>query len=113
MKCLECQELLQQRLDGALSADSEAMEQHLSECAGCREQHLAALRLLGGLKALPKPQPAPGFAQALAAGVLRDRRQRRAKVQRRVYLTVALAASVMLMLILAYYWLPRTGTNEG
>jgi hypothetical protein len=113
MKCLECQELLQQRLDGEPVTDAAALEQHLNECAACREQHLAALRLLDGLKALPKPQPPPGFAQTLAAEVLRDRRQRRAKVQRGVYVTVGLAASVMLMLILAYYWLPRSGPIEA
>ena len=56
MNCLECQNLLQQRLDGDRIAESDALEQHLNQCAGCRDQHTASLRLLDGLKELPRPQ---------------------------------------------------------
>lgn len=112
MNCLECQELVQKRLDGDGVAASEALEQHLNQCAVCREQHAASVRLFAGLKALPRPRPAPGLAQALGAKVIQDRRQRRDKLGRRVFLTMALAASVMLMLLLAYYWLPGTGNGK-
>ena len=107
MNCLDCQELLQRRLDGERIATDAALDQHLSQCATCREQHAAALRLLDGLAALPKPKPSAGLAQALTVKVLQDRQQRRAKWQRRVVLTMALAASVMLILLSALYWLPR------
>jgi hypothetical protein len=106
MKCLECQELLQRRLDGE-SIASAALEQHLLECASCREQHLAVARLLEGLKELPSPQTPAGLPHSLTATILRDRRQRRDKLRRQVFLTAALAASVMLVLFLAYYWMPR------
>jgi predicted anti-sigma-YlaC factor YlaD len=108
MNCLECQELLQKRLDGDRSAGPEALDRHLSECAVCRELHAGAACLLEGLKRMPQPKLAPGFAQTLAAQVIRDRRQRREKMRRRVFLTVALAASVLLTLLLAYQWMPRT-----
>ncbi len=108
MNCLECQELLQKRLDGERSASSEVLERHLSECPACRELHAGAVCLLEGLKQMPQAKLAPGFTQALAAAVIRDRRQRREKMRRRVFMTVALAASVLLVLLLAYQWMPRT-----
>src|SRR5205809_335912 len=104
MNCLECQELLQRRLDGERLSTPEALEQHWNQCATCREQHTAALRLLEGLPHLPKPMLAANFAQSMAAEVLHDRRQRQHKMRRRVFVTMALAASVVLMLLAAYVW---------
>ena len=111
MNCLECQELLQRRLDGERIA-SEALDRHLSECAACREQHGGAVRLLAGLKRVPKATLPTDFAQSMAAQVMRDRRHRREKMRRRVVLTMALAASVLLMLFAAYYWMPGPGHDE-
>jgi len=108
MNCLECQELLQQRLDGEAIAAAEALEQHLNQCATCREQHTAAARLLEGLKELPRTSPASGFARAIGAQVMQDRRQRRDKLRRRVLVTTALAASVLAILLLSTFWLPRS-----
>ena len=107
MNCRECQELLQRRLDGERLPALETLEQHLTQCAACRSQHAAALRLLDGLPRLPKAQLAPNFAQAMTADVLFDRRNRQQKMRRRVAMTMSLAASVMLMLVAAYYWVPR------
>jgi hypothetical protein len=112
MNCLECQDLLQKRLDGERIAASEGLERHLSECAACRELHAGAVCLLEGLKRIPQSRPTPGFAQDLAAAVMKDRRQRREKMRHRVFVTVALAASVLLMLLLAYQWIPRTGPQQ-
>lgn len=108
MNCLECQDLLQERLDGRSIAESAEVDAHLSQCATCREQHAAALRLLEGLKEMPRPSVPSGLAQSLAAAVISDRRQRRDKTRRRVFVTMALAASVLLVLFMAYYWIPRT-----
>lgn len=107
MNCLECQDLLQRRLDGE-SIDTPALERHLHDCSACREQHAGAIRLLEGLRELPRPSLPTGFAKALAGEVIRDRRRRRDHLRRRVYLTVALAASVMAILLVGYNWLPRT-----
>ena len=112
MNCLECQELLQKRLNGERVGASAALDQHLSQCATCREQHASAVLLLEGLQQLPKPKLAPGFAQSLAVRVLLDRRQRQQKVRRRLFVTMALAASVLFMLFAAYYWIPRTGPEQ-
>ena len=107
MNCLESQELLQRRLDGERLPAQVALEQHLNQCATCREQHGAALRLLEGLPHLSKDRLAPYFANAMTAEVIFDRRQRQHKMRRRVFATMARAASVLMMLIAAYYWVPR------
>jgi hypothetical protein len=106
MNCPECQDLLQRKLDGE-TVGGEALEFHLSQCATCREQHLAAQRLVEGLQQLPTPQLPAHFASSVVSEVLLDRRQRRNKMQRRVLVTMALAASVVLMLLAAYWWIPR------
>jgi hypothetical protein len=111
MNCLECRELLQKCMDGE-SISGQALEPHLSECPACREQHAAGLRLLEALKQLPNPKPPADFAQWMVVQVMRDRKNRQQKIRRRVFVTMALAASVLLMLMLAYYRLPPT-RNEG
>ena len=111
MNCLECREQLQKRMDGELVA-SQVLEQHLNQCATCREQHVAAQRLLDALKHLPNPKPSANFAQSMVTQVIRDRWHRQQRVRRRVFVTMGLAASVLFMLMLAYYWLPRTEKND-
>jgi hypothetical protein len=108
MNCLECQELLQKRLDGERIAATEALDQHLNECATCREQHAAALLLLDGIQQVPRPKTSANLTASIVAEVMRDRRQRQDKMRRRVVVTMALAASVLLMLLAGYYWLPRS-----
>jgi hypothetical protein len=106
MNCLECQELLQQRLDGERLAPTEALDRHLNECATCGELHAASLRLLEGIKQLPAPKAPANFTKSILAQVMRDRRQRQDKMRRRIVVTIALAASVLLMLAAGYYFLP-------
>src|SRR6478736_2497819 len=110
MNCLECHEWLHERLDGHPVSEQieQQIELHIAQCTACREQHAAGQLLLDGLKEMPRPAMPPGFAQVLAGTVIRDRRQRREKLRRRVFVTMALAASVMLMLFAAYYWIPHT-----
>lgn len=103
MKCLDCQELLQRRLDGALVADDDKeLERHLAGCVSCREQHATATRLLQGLARMQAPLPPPELARHLSAAILSDRVQRRRRMTRRLYVTAALAASVFLMLLVSY-----------
>jgi hypothetical protein len=107
MNCLECRELLHKRLDGEPIA-SDALEQHLSQCATCRDQHSGAQLLLESLKNQPKPKLPANFAQAMVAEVMRDRRHRIVKMRRRFFATMALAASVLILLALGFFWLPRS-----
>jgi hypothetical protein len=111
MNCLECRELLQKRMDGETIC-AQTLEPHLSQCTTCREQYAAAQCLLAATKHLSHPKPATNFVQSMVAQVMQDRRQRQQKMRRRVFVTTALAASVLVMLMLAYSWLPPTGTNE-
>jgi hypothetical protein len=106
MNCLECQECLHKRLDGYSLPSSQALDQHLSQCAECRDIHLAAQMLQDGMRQLPKPKVAANFARDLAGAVMRERRHRQAKVRQRVAITVGLAASVLFVLALGYLWMP-------
>ena len=75
MNCLECQELLQRRLDGELPADSAALEQHLRVCPTCREQHQSAQVLLDGLRAAVPPMPPEYLAPRIVAAVVQDQKR--------------------------------------
>jgi hypothetical protein len=112
MNCLECQELLQKRMDGAAALPAELLEAHLNQCTACREQHACAVSLLDGLALLPQPRPAANFARSMVAQVMHDRRHRQQKTRRRVFVTMALAASLLFTLMVAYYWLPRSANGN-
>jgi hypothetical protein len=106
MNCLECQDILQHRLDGEPNAPNAALDHHLAQCAPCRERHAAARRLLDGLQAFPRPTLPAAFAGRVIAAVVRDRERRRARVRRSLYVTAALAASILFMLLIAYFRAP-------
>ena len=108
MNCLECQEFLQRRLDGAPVPDRTALDRHLAACPECRERHAAAALLLDGLRHLPRPQPAPDLADRTAAGVLHDHRARRLRL--RLWAGFALAASLLLAVV-GYLWLNPSHTE--
>ncbi|MCI0463847.1 MAG: zf-HC2 domain-containing protein [Gemmataceae bacterium] len=99
MNCPECQELLQRRLDGEPLLDCAELQQHLAACSECRERHAAVARLEEGLRLLPRPTPPAELAQRTAEQVLRDRRVR---IRRRVWVGVAIAASVLLVALTGY-----------
>src|SRR5437764_314314 len=101
MNCLECQELLQRRLDGQPVPDRAALDGHLASCPECRERHAAVAPLLQGLRALPQADPSPDLAERTSALLLRDRLARR---RRRLWGGVALAASLLLTAA-GYLWL--------
>jgi predicted anti-sigma-YlaC factor YlaD len=96
MNCLECQERLQERLDGLPTADQEAVDRHLAACVPCRERHAAAARLEEGLR-LTVPAAAPGLAARVAAAVLADRR--RLRTRRFMGAVVGAAAAVLLIVV--------------
>ncbi len=101
MNCLECQELLQRRLDGQPVPDRAALERHLAICVDCRERHAAAGLLLEALRTPSQPQPSLDLAERTAALVLRDRRAR--QFRRRLWTGLAVAASLLLA-VAGYYW---------
>ncbi|HYT89234.1 MAG TPA: zf-HC2 domain-containing protein, partial [Gemmataceae bacterium] len=101
MNCLECQELLQRRLDGEPLTDRAALDQHLAGCAECRERLAAAQRLMEGLRGLHYPAPSADLAQRTTDRVLQDR-LRRLRLRRRV--GWLLAASVLLATAAGSFW---------
>ncbi len=109
MNCLECQELLQRRLDGLPVPDRAGLDRHLATCPECRERHAAVALLREGLRALPRPQPPADLAGRTAALVLHDRARR---VRLRRWAGVALAA-VLLLAVGAYLWLVPSRPGES
>jgi hypothetical protein len=112
MNCLECQDMLQRRLDGGLSEPDAVLDQHLAQCPLCRARHAAARRLLDGLKHTPQPEAPGGLASRVVARVLRDRERRRMRLRRSLYVTAALAASILIMLLIAYTQRPSGGDGK-
>ena len=112
MNCLECQELLQRRLDGEPLADSAALEQHLRVCPTCREQHQSAQLMLDGLRAASPPMAPEYLAPRIVAAVVQDQRMQW-RVRRRVWMGVAVAASLLLMALAGYLWFPRDRNGPG
>jgi len=107
MNCLECQELLQRRLDGERVSASADLELHLASCQKCRLHQAGAGLLLDGLKALPRIEPPADFADQIVASILHDRVRRRLRMRRRVWLTAGLAAAILVMAWAGNLWLPN------
>ena len=105
MNCLECQNLLQQRLDGCTTVAPE-FDSHLTQCASCRQLQRSAAVLQRGLKALPAPMAPVDFTKRLTAGVMHDRRLRRGRRRVRLEITAALAACLLIMTFAGYFLLP-------
>lgn len=107
MTCAECLERLQERLDGVRAPDAAELSAHLADCPACRSLHAAAGRLEQGLRALPPPCPPADLADRIALRVLAERR-RPARWRRGLFLGLALAASLFLVVGLALRR-PQTG----
>jgi hypothetical protein len=102
MNCLECQALLQQRLDGLPTLRTPEFDQHLALCAACRELDAAARLLDHGVRTLPRPIPADTLTTRIVQAALADRDLRRRRVRLRLTMTAALAASLILLMVTGY-----------
>jgi hypothetical protein len=112
MNCHEFEALLQREMDGAGIPMSAAADQHLSVCADCRAQHQAAGLLLGWARTHKTPPAPADLSQRIASRVLHDRVERRRRFRVHVRITIAMAASLLLVFLGANFWLPaqRDGT---
>jgi len=120
MKCLDIKIWLQNWLDGqAPGADGQrtvepAAQAHFRQCKACREQFAAAQRMVEGMKLFSRPtSPARDLSRSIVAKALQDRVERRLKFQRRLRLTVALAASILIMVIAGYIFEPGPKKDNG
>lgn len=107
MNCPESLEWLQFRLDGKSVPDATSLEMHLSGCQKCRDQHAAALVLLDGLRRTARPVPPADLAGRIAVRVQADRHLRRQKANFRWKVTLALAASLLVIASAGYLLLSR------
>jgi len=109
MNCCEFQNWLQQRLDGEASSTADDVEGHVAACASCRELQVVAGRLIQALGAQAAPAPPNGMSDQIMSLVLSDitsQHQARKRWNRRLGVTAALAASLLLAVALGYSWLP-------
>jgi hypothetical protein len=101
MNCQDCQDLLQEHLDGRAPVLPEgipaAFDAHLRACAGCRGLYGAARRLEEALHRLPSPETPPGLVDQVVAEATRERRVRRT-LRQAVGGVLAVAASLLLAL---------------
>ena len=107
MNCSEFRNWLQQRLDGEASAAAGDVEGHVAACASCRELQAAANLLIQALGAQAAPAPPNQMSDQLVSLVLADiaaQQQARKRWNRRLGLTAALAASLILAVALGYSW---------
>ncbi|MBX9680276.1 MAG: hypothetical protein K2X38_16065 [Gemmataceae bacterium] len=101
MNCLECRELLQQRLDGDAALLSESAKSHLAACPTCRSLFASADVLLKGLAAKPAITIPASLTDRLVTFAVSDREKRRQRSQARWTAIIGLAASVLLMVVAA------------
>ncbi len=106
MKCAECQELIQQHLDGLEPANPADLELHLRSCPSCRAEYVATNTLRSGLRLLTPPAPPAGLAGRITAQLQGEQRSR-LLWRRRARVVLAVAAAVLL---LVSAWLLRPGT---
>jgi hypothetical protein len=97
MNCLQCQQLLDDRLDGLPPTDQGELHRHLAGCAGCQSLSAAAGRLEEGLRLLVAPESPARLSDRLVSAVRNDQRRRR---RRRQLGRVALAVAAALLLVL-------------
>jgi hypothetical protein len=93
MNCLEAHHWLQRHLDGE-PLDRSPLEDHLRECAACRDLAAGSQRLLEGLRLLPARRPPDDLAERITRQVLTG--WRRAGRVRLGVAAAALAAGVLL-----------------
>jgi anti-sigma factor RsiW len=106
MNCFECQQRLQDRLDGAAPGDMAAVQPHLAQCPACRELFAAARLLERGLRLRTPPAPPRELGDRIVHQVLAHRRSVRHR--RRVLIAVTgLAASLLAVVLLAAWRSPK------
>lgn len=106
MNCHESQKLLQRRLDGEEMPLTVEWEQHLIGCPSCHSNYRAAGRLLQGVGESSIPELPANFALKMTSLILRDRAQRHATLRRRMWVTVGMAAAILLVASTGRFWLP-------
>lgn len=100
MKCHTTTNLLQQFIDGSLSAtDAELVSSHQKECANCRQEYQDALYVIETLKDFSVPPASAGFADRVIKGATKPELPSNKSVL--PYIASGIAASFIFLFILA------------
>jgi hypothetical protein len=111
MDCRESQALLQRRLDGESAVEPAELAQHVADCPGCRDLHAGAGPLMHGLQRLRAAAPPGHLTHWIVAQVLLAERAR-LLWRRRLRLTAAVAASLLVAAVVGYLQ-PWRGTQPA
>jgi predicted anti-sigma-YlaC factor YlaD len=108
MICRECQELVQVYLDGdSLGPAKAEVRRHLAACPDCRELYAAAQRLKAGLQWFAPAVPPLGLAKRIETRILTQ--TKRVRSLRQFAASLAVAASLLVAVLLAYHFMKRSG----
>src|SRR4051794_33159873 len=116
MKCPDCNAWLQTWLDSRQAGLEQAppeVQEHLRECRPCREQLGLAQLLVQGVKKLPVATPPAGLSRRIVDQALSDRADARRRLLRRFRFTMALAASILIMVVVGYVIVPKPHPDQG
>lgn len=100
MTCWEAQERMQRLLDGEDLPPLALFEAHLGGCRDCQSMHADVLWLQDVLARRPAPTAPEHLCTRIVAAVLEDRRTQH-RLRHQVVKRLALAASVLLLLLAA------------
>lgn len=116
MNCEQIHDLLNEYVDGELAAaDREAVERHLADCAGCREELRALRQTAEMVRSLPHVRAPEGMVDAV-----KSRAARAAAIRKRAALArwvsvggwVAAAATLLVVVKLAS-WTPELAAPDS
>jgi predicted anti-sigma-YlaC factor YlaD len=97
--CSEFQNGLQRFLDGEAAALGPACDHHRIECASCRSDYLAAVRLARGLRLRARPDSPTGWTDRLVAAVIADVTRPSARGATRRIVEALLVAACLLLAV--------------
>ncbi|HPA18845.1 MAG TPA: zf-HC2 domain-containing protein [Verrucomicrobiae bacterium] len=99
--CDKIRPMIHASLDGELAEnDRRRLDLHVGACGACAGLLSAGELAIASLRALPTPEPGPGFAASIARGIAAAR-MRRVRVQRRLSWAAAVGTCIASALFVA------------
>lgn len=102
MTCGEAQDLIEAVAAGDVPAGEE-FASHLAGCRRCEAALASAIRIERALAHLPVPAAPPGFAQAVTAGMRRQRWQQEEHVDRAFNVTMGIGVVIMAVAVVSLF----------
>jgi len=105
---------------GGDASDAGAIQQHLRECAGCRESYETLQRVLAAARALPVPEPNAAYEERMWQRLVPQLEPRKARFDWREWFSIrrlapagAVAALVLAAFLAGRFWPRPANTGQG